>query len=175
MKTIITLTGRNNVTLKAIEQRDLEDMAILANDPAIAANLRDSFPSPYSLKDAEDFLALIQQGKVNHAWGIYVNDKIAGVITLTPQDDIYRHSTEIGYWLGAPYYGKGIMTEAVSLLTEYAFREMNVHRIYAGVFAYNEASKKVLLKNGYHLEAVKIKAIIKNGILHDEHLMVKML
>ncbi|MEC5145257.1 RimJ/RimL family protein N-acetyltransferase [Chitinophaga sp. 180180018-2] len=174
MKSIITLTGKHGVTLKAIEHRDLKDMAALANHPAIAANLRDSFPSPYSLKDAENFLALIQQGKLNYVWGIYVEDEIAGVITLTPQDDIYRHSAEIGYWLGIPYHGKGVMTEAVSLLTEYAFRELNIHRIYAGVFAYNEASKKVLQKSGFHLEAIKIKAIIKNGTLLDEHLMVKM-
>lgn len=174
MKTITTLTGKNDVTLKAIERSDLEDMALLANDPAVAANLRDTFPSPYSLKDAEEFLSLIEQGKVNHVWGIYAKDKIAGAITLTPQTDIYRHSAEIGYWLGAPFHGKGIMTEAVSLLTEYAFREMNILRIYAGVFAYNEASKKVLMKSGYHLEAIKIKAVIKNGVLHDEHLMVKM-
>lgn len=66
------------------------------------------------------------------------------------------------------------MTEAVGLLTAYAFDELNIFRIYAGVFAYNEASKKILLKNGYHQEATKINAIIKNGQLHDEHLLVKM-
>ncbi|TWF45293.1 RimJ/RimL family protein N-acetyltransferase [Chitinophaga polysaccharea] len=174
MKTIATLTGKNDVKLKAIERSDLEDMAVLANDPAVAANLRDTFPSPYSLKDAEEFLSLIEQGKLNHVWGIYAKDKIAGAITLTPQTDIYRHSAEIGYWLGAPFHGKGIMTEAVSLLTEYAFREMNILRIYAGVFAYNEDSQKVLMKSGYHLEAVKVKAVIKNDVLHDEHLMVRM-
>lgn len=174
MKTVTTLTGNHDVTLKAIEHSDLTEMSVLANNPAIAANLRDSFPSPYSLKDAETFLALIQQGKLNHVWGIYAKDKIAGVITLTPQEDIYRHSAEIGYWLGDPFHGKGIMSEAVALLTAYAFAELNIFRIYAGVFAYNEASKKVLLKNGYHQEATKIKSILKNGQLHDEHLMVKM-
>ncbi|MBO9731456.1 MAG: GNAT family N-acetyltransferase [Chitinophaga sp.] len=174
MKKMRTLTGKNDVILKNIEQRDLADMAILANDPAVAANLRDIFPSPYSLKDAEEFFALIQEGKLDHVWGIYVKDKIAGVITLTPQTDIYRHSAEIGYWLGAPFRGKGVMTEAVSLLTAYAFNELSILRIYAGVFAYNEASKQVLLKSGFHQEAVKVNAIIKNGVLHDEHLMVIM-
>ncbi|QJB38501.1 GNAT family N-acetyltransferase [Chitinophaga oryzae] len=174
MQTIITLTGKHDVTLKAITRGDLQDLAVLANDPAVAANLRDSFPSPYSLKDAETFFALLQNGQSEPTWGIYEKDKIAGVITLSRQADIYRHSAEIGYWLGAPYHGKGIMTEAVALLTDYAFREMNTYRIYAGIFAGNEASKKVLLKNGYHLEAVKEKAIIKQGRLMDEHLIVKL-
>lgn len=174
MQTMITLTGKNDVTLKAIDRGDLQELALLANDPAIAANLRDSFPSPYSLKDAEAFFSLMQNGKIDPAWGIYVKDSIAGVITLSRQADIYHHSAEIGYWLGAPYHGKGIMTEAVALLTAYAFRELNIYRIYAGIFAHNEASKKVLLKNGYHLEAVKVKAIIKQGRLLDEHLIVKL-
>ncbi|NSL86243.1 GNAT family N-acetyltransferase [Chitinophaga sp. Mgbs1] len=174
MQKMTTLNGKNDIKLKAIERSDLEDMSVLANNPAIAANLRDSFPSPYSLKDAEAFLALIEEGKLKYVWGIYVKDKIAGVITLTPQEDIYRHSAEIGYWIGAPFYGKGVMSEAVALLTAYTFSELDIHRIYAGVFAYNEASKKVLLKNGFHQEAVKRKAILKNGVYHDEHLMVKM-
>ncbi|NML40111.1 GNAT family N-acetyltransferase [Chitinophaga sp. G-6-1-13] len=174
MQSITTLTGKGDVTLKAIEHGDLKELSVLANNPAIAANLRDSFPSPYSLKDAEAFFALIQQGKLHHVWGIYVKDKIAGVISLSQQTDIYHHSAEISYWLGAPYHGKGITTEAVALLTACAFRELNIYRIYAGIFAYNDASKKVLLKNGYHLEAIKEKAIIKQGCLHDEHLMVKL-
>jgi len=174
MQAIITLTGKRDVTLKAIDRSDLQELSVLANNPAIAANLRDSFPSPYSLKDAEIFLSLIQSGKLDHVWGMYVKDKIAGVISLIRQVDIYHHAAEISYWLGAPYHGRGITTEAVSLLTAYAFRELNIYRIYAGIFAYNEASKKVLLKNGYHLEAVKVKAVIKQGQLHDEHLMVKL-
>ena len=175
MNKMETLTGKNNIVLKAIEQSDLPAMAILANHPSIAANLRDSFPSPYSLQDAETFYGLIQRGVLNQlVWGIYVNDAIAGVITLTPQQDIYQHSAEIGYWLGMEFSGKGIMSEAVSLVTEYGLNQLKFLRIYAGVFAYNEASKNVLLKCGYHLEAIKAKAIIKNGVLHDEHLMVKM-
>ncbi|NML21697.1 GNAT family N-acetyltransferase [Pseudoflavitalea sp. G-6-1-2] len=175
MQSIATLKGKNDISLKAIGQQDLKEMAALANDPAIAGNLRDSFPSPYSLQDAEVFFELIRQDKLNqHVWGIYLYERIAGVITLTPQQDIYRHSAEIGYWLGAPYFGKGIMTEAVSLVTNYAFEALGFLRVYAGVFAYNEASKKVLLKSGFHQEAIKRNAIIKNGILHDEHLMVKM-
>ena len=174
MRTIIMLAGEKDVTLKNIDRKDLKELAALAHNPEITANLRDSFPSPYSLKDAEQFFDLIQQKKVKYVWGIYVKDKIAGVISLIPQEDIYRHSAEIGYWIGSSYHGKGITTEAVSLLTAYAFRELNIYRIYAGVFDCNKASEKVLLKNGFHREAVKIKAIIKNGELHDEHLMVKM-
>ncbi|MFB6456826.1 GNAT family N-acetyltransferase [Chitinophaga sp. Hz27] len=174
MNTVVTLSGNNDVTLKALAHSDLEEMAILANNPAVAANLRDSFPSPYTLQDAEIFYNLIQEGKITHVWGIYYKDKIAGVITLKLQEDIHRHSAEIGYWLGAPFHGKGIMSEAVSLLTDYAFTGLHLVRIFAGTFDYNKASQKVLEKSGYHLESVKKKAAIKNGVILDEYMMVKL-
>lgn len=174
MNSLLTITGKEGVSLQAITAKDLEDMAVLANNPRIAAFLRDSFPSPYSLNDARQFLALIQQGALQYVWGIYSADKIAGVITITPQTDIYRHTAEIGYWLGEPFHGKGIMTEAVKLATEYAFKELNLYRIFAGVFAPNEASKKVLLKNDFYLESIRKKGVIKNGQLYDDYLFVKL-
>ncbi len=58
MKTVTTLTGNHDVTLKAIETRDLAEMSVLANDPAIAANLRNSFPSLIRSKTRKLFLPL---------------------------------------------------------------------------------------------------------------------
>ncbi len=55
----------------------------------------------------------------------------------------------MGYWLGEPFWGKGIMTEAVALFTAYIFDSFEVMRIYAGVFGSNPASAKVLQKAGY--------------------------
>lgn len=174
MNNLTTLSEKKDVCLQALTAHDLADLAILANNPDIAKNLRDAFPSPYHLHDAQEFLSLIESGVIKYNWGIFYQQQIAGVISITPQSDIYHHTAEIGYWLGTPFHGKGIMTEAVSLATTYAFGEMNIQRIFAGVFEPNEASKKVLLKNGYYLEAIRKKAVIKNGILYDDHFFVKL-
>ena len=174
MNDLTTLSGNHDVCLKALTAHDLTDLTLLANDPNVAKNLRDAFPSPYSFHDAQEFLSLLESGVIKHTWGIYYQQQIAGVLSITPQTDIYQHTAEIGYWLGAPFHGKGIMTEAVSLATAYALREMNVQRIFAGVFAPNEASKKVLLKNGYYLEAIRKNAVIKNGVLYDDYFFVKL-
>lgn len=170
---IVTLTGRS-VVLQPVTENELDELAMLANNPAIAANLKDVFPSPYTRADARSFYTLILEGKLGYVWGIFYNHSFAGIISIIPQTDIYRHSAEIGYWLGETYQGKGIMTEAVFLVTEYAFKELNIYRIYAGVFAPNKVSANVLLKNGFHCEAIKKKAVIKNGVLLDEHLFVKL-
>ncbi|MFT3824216.1 MAG: GNAT family N-acetyltransferase [Chitinophagaceae bacterium] len=173
MKVSIVLTGRDLV-LQDITESNLAEIAVLANEPTIAANLKDVFPSPYSMEDARQFFTLLKEGKLGYVWGIFYRDNFAGVISIVPQQDIYRHSAEIGYWLGLPFQGKGIMTEAVRLVTEYTFKELNIYRIYAGVFAPNTASAKVLEKNGFSCESVKKKAVIKNGVLMDEHLFVKL-
>lgn len=174
MKAIITLTGRNDVSLKAITTADLAELAKQANDPAIAANLRDIFPSPYTLKDAEDFLSMVQQGKLGLVWGIFYNDHIAGVINIRPGEDIYRHSGEIGCWLGTEYQNRGIASEAITLITTYAFKELNLYRLFSRAFEHNQASHHLMINNGYHLEAVHKKSLIKNGNLYDECLFVKL-
>jgi len=142
----------------------------LANNAAIAQNLRDVFPHPYTLADAHFFLSLVEQRKVGHTFAIYNDETFVGVGSIVPQDDIYRHSAEIGYWLGEPFWGKGYATEAVNLLTQYAFDELKLVRIYAGVFAGNVASARVLKKAGYCLEAVLQSSVIKQGKLLDQHL-----
>ncbi|MCW3465076.1 GNAT family N-acetyltransferase [Chitinophaga nivalis] len=169
-----TLSGQSDISLRPITVKDLPTLTLLANNPAIAATLRDNFPSPYTLHDAQHFLMLMQRGLLGYVWGICSGAALTGVISITPQTDIYRHSAEIGYWLGLPFQGKGIMREAVHLVTTYGFHELQLYRIFGGVFATNEASRQVLLKNGYHLEAIKQQAIIKHGNLQDEHLFVKL-
>jgi RimJ/RimL family protein N-acetyltransferase len=81
---------------------------------------------------------------------------------------------EIGYWIGEPYWGKGIAGRAVALITANGFGELNLVRIYAGVFDFNIASMKVLEKNGFQKEGIFRHAVIKNGRICDEHRYYKL-
>ena len=89
------------------------------------------------------------------------------------QKDVYRESAEIGYWLGAPYWGKGIATKAVALVTHYGFETLRLNRIFTGVFSFNKASMRVLEKNGFTKEGIFKRAVVKNGITYDEHRYAK--
>ena len=101
---------------------------------------------------------------------ITINDQVVGGIGITQQADVYRFNAELGYWLGEPFWNKGIMTEAVQAMVDYAFENFKLIRIYARVFEFNEASMRVLEKAGFHKEAINKKAVYKNQTLYDEHL-----
>ncbi len=81
---------------------------------------------------------------------------------------VNRHSAEIGYWLGEPFWGQGIATKAVRALTEYAFAHLDLVRIYGTVFEWNPASARVLEKAGYTHEGRLRKSITKDGKIIDQ-------
>lgn len=99
---------------------------------------------------------------------IEVDSEAVGGLGLIYKSDVYRKSAEIGYWLGEPYWFKGIMTESVNMLVKHTFANTEIIRIYAGVFENNIASAKVLTKCGFSLESVHHQAIIKNGKMMNE-------
>ena len=158
------------VHLKNIRSIPVKELQILANNEVIARNLKDGFPHPYTLTNAKDFIRLARQGLLGHAFGIFNDDTFIGIGSIVPQRDIYRNNGEIGYWLGQPYWGKGYGKKTVELLTAYAFEKLNLIRVFAGVFANNKASMKVLENSGYKLEVILKSSIVKNGIIADEYL-----
>jgi len=66
------------------------------------------------------------------------------------------------------YWGKGYGTEAVRLLLRYGFEELNLHRIYAEVWSFNERSLRTCLKLGFREEGRRREAVFKNGVYYDE-------
>ena len=90
-----------------------------------------------------------------------------GGISVTPNDGERRQSAEVGYWLGEPFWGRGIASEALRAITEYAFSTFDVCRLEAGVYGWNPASARVLEKAGYTLEGRARQAVIKDGHLTD--------
>jgi RimJ/RimL family protein N-acetyltransferase len=91
-----------------------------------------------------------------------------GNASLSLGTDVYRKSAEIAYFIGEPFWNKGIVTKAVNLLTEWGFNNLDIVRIHTGVYDYNLASQRVLEKCGFIKEAVFKLAIYKNDRLYDE-------
>ncbi|WP_436514387.1 GNAT family N-acetyltransferase [Ekhidna sp. To15] len=160
--------GDGSVTLRPLKKADASPIAQLINNRKIWDNLRD-IPYPYHLKDAEAFIELSSQQVPVATFGIFFKGELCGVIGLIMQKDIYRLSAEVGYWIGEPFWGKGLATKSLSLITDYAFSELGLNRLYAGAFAHNEASRKVLEKCGYQREGIAKNAIIKNNQILDEY------
>lgn len=158
------------VRLQSISLTSPEEIQQLANNPAIALNLRDVFPYPFTLKDAEELLVSAENGFMGDVFGIYDDQTFVGCCSVTPQSDVYRMNAEIGYWIGEPYWGKGYATEAIRQLIDFAFEELGLLRVYAGVFESNTASMRVLEKAGLEKEALIQSSIIKEGKVMDEHI-----
>ena len=157
------------IKIRQLEPSDKSQLAKLANNSNISNNLRDYFPNPYDEKDAKSFINMTIEQNPTASFGIEFGGKLCGVISLIIQNDMYRKSAEIGYWLGEPYWGKGITAKAVDLITEYGFEKLNLIRIYAGIIEYNTTSMRVLEKSGFKKEGIFQKTIIKNDKIWDEH------
>jgi ribosomal-protein-alanine N-acetyltransferase len=141
-----------------------------ANNPKVSACLMDRFPSPCTIEAAELWVdnLLYQDPLVNFA--ISIDDKVMGGIGLEPRQDVYRKTAILGYWLSEELWGRGIMPEAVKLVTIYAFSQLDFIRIQASVYSKNPASMRVLEKAGFTKEGIMHNAVIKQGIIMDEHL-----
>jgi ribosomal-protein-alanine N-acetyltransferase len=98
---------------------------------------------------------------------------VCGGIGLLLKEDIYKMNVELGYWIAEAHWGKGIATVAVRQMTDYIFEHFAINRIVAEVFEYNRPSMRVLERNGYYLQTVSRKGVLKNALLIDNYIWVK--
>jgi [ribosomal protein S5]-alanine N-acetyltransferase len=152
---------------------DARAMARHANNRRIAMWLRDRFPSPYTLADAEAFLAAVSRQAPRTVFALATADEAIGGVGLEFRDDVYRFTAELGYWLAEPFWDRGIMTEAVCRFTAWAFEHLEVHRIYATVFDGNDPSRRVLEKAGFECEGRLRAGVCKHGRILDQWLYAR--
>lgn len=155
--------------LKKWDLADSQDVAHYANNKKIAANLRNVFPYPYTLEDAEGYVRSCVENNEERQLcrAIVVDGHVAGSVGIFCQTDVYEKSGELGYWLAEEFWGNGIMTKAVKQLCQEAFEKFDIIRIYAEPFAYNTGSRRVLEKAGFSLEGIMKKGVCKNGQIYD--------
>jgi RimJ/RimL family protein N-acetyltransferase len=149
---------------------DLDALVRHADNSAVAQNLRDAFPSPYTRADGESWLAFAAQRQPESNFAIECDGEAVGGIGLQLGRDIERVSAEIGYWLGESVWGRGIATAALVGLTQFAFDAFGLTRIFALPFEDNLASRRVLEKAGFVLEAVLRRSAVKNGRIRQQAL-----
>jgi [ribosomal protein S5]-alanine N-acetyltransferase len=111
----------------------------------------------------------MQERDERYSFGIYLaeTDELIRNVTLSEVVRGPLQSCWIGYYLDKNHNGKGYMTEAVRLVVDYAFKELQLHRIEAGVMPHNIASIKVLKKAGFHQEGIAKKSVKINGRWED--------
>ena len=154
--------------IRSYKMNDKNALIKYANNNNISKNLRDSFPYPYTEREAQAWItaAIIQIPELNFV--IANSNELIGGIGLMLQSDVYRFSAEIGYWIAEPFWGKGIASIALVALTKYAFKQFDLNRIFAGAFQGNRASMLVLEKSGFKLEGRLRNAVYKDNRFKDQ-------
>lgn len=156
-------------TIREWRLEDKNDLATMLNNKNILNNLRDGLPYPYTINDAEEYItAMLSADKTKtFAFAIVVNDIVVGSIGVFRCDNIHSLTAEIGYYIGEPYWGKGLGTSAVKQICKFIFEHTNIIRIFAEPFANNIASCRVLEKAGFQLEGILHSNAVKNGKILD--------
>jgi RimJ/RimL family protein N-acetyltransferase len=146
-----------------------------ANNRKIWLNLRDIFPHPYTQAEAEQWIVIRESsGGPATNFAIELQGEAVGGIGCRLLDDVHHKTAEIGYWLGEPFWGRGIATVALKQTTDYAFPTFSLERLQASVFEWNLASARVLEKAGYVLEGRLRRSIFKDGRLADSLLYARL-
>lgn len=165
--------------LDQIRPEDRSAYILHLNDPMIYRYTL-HIPYPYSPDDADQWLALVDSlqlqlaGPSNLAIRNPQGELSGGIGFIVQGGPPLPHSVEIGYWLAQPYWGKGVMTQAVKVFSKWALKRYGFRRLTAHIFKENTGSEKVLLKAGFALEGSMTNYYLKDGVLHDGKLYAMM-
>jgi ribosomal-protein-serine acetyltransferase len=123
-------------------------------------------------KSVEDTAAFIRAESAKHAAtgeiaaGIWFEQRFAGAVGTHAIDRLNR-KVELGYWLGSPFRGRGIMTESCGALVRYAFEELELNRVEIRCAAGNPGSRAIPARLGFTHEATLKEAQLLYGTYHD--------
>lgn len=161
-----TLQGQR-CQLRELRLADAAALQRHADDPAVARNLFEGFPQPYTLADAEAWCGGGWRAG-GWVWAITIDDELIGCIGVRPDEGWLRCNAEAGYWIGQAFWRRGICGEALRLVRDWVWAaQPEIHRLYAPIFAWNEGSQAVARSAGFALEARLPQSAYKNGQLID--------
>lgn len=143
------------LTLRKIRLADLPSLIKYVNNKKISDNII-NIPFPYGEEDAIFRMNFVNQGFKNEERFVFAiilkeQDELIGEIGL--HLDKSNNRAEMGYWIGEPFWGKGIATEALAAILKFGFEEVKLNKIYATHYIENPSSGKVLLNNKMIKEA----------------------
>lgn len=159
----VFLSG-DRVALRTIEREDLDFMQEAVNDPSVWRAIGASTPVNGPQEEAFFENIVSEEGQVNLL--VAVDGEAAGLVGLTPKET-QTHAEELGYWMDADYRRQGYCSEAVELVTDYAFAQRGLHRISARVFEFNDASQALLESVGFTREGTHREAVFIDGEYQD--------
>jgi ribosomal-protein-alanine N-acetyltransferase len=144
--------------LGSVTPADAAALVKYLNNPAVT-RYTGSIPYPYTLGDAQTWIDERRAWTLTPEPEIFfairqAEGELIGTIGLNEFEAGRTRVAEVGYWLAQPFWGQGIMSQAVGAFVLYAFESLGLHRLYARVFDPNVGSWRILEKHGFRLEGV---------------------
>ncbi len=151
------------------KMEDAAELAQTLSNKKVQDNLRDGLPYPYTEADAREYITAMLAADPNEtlAFAIVAENRVVGSIGVYRQANIHFRTAEMGYYIGEPFWGRGLGASAVGQTCRYVFEHTDILRIFAEPFAYNTASCRILEKNGFVYEGTLRCNAQKNGALLD--------
>jgi [ribosomal protein S5]-alanine N-acetyltransferase len=147
---------------------DEDALVAAANNRNVWRNMHHRFPYPYTKSDARYWFSMLAGMPEPTHWAVEVDGKAVGGVGVDLGEGVFAKSAQFGYWLGEPYWGRGIMSEAVLAAAEFALIHFGLVRLEAPVFEWNPASMRVLEKSGFVREGILRKSVLKDGQMIDQ-------
>ncbi len=165
------LVGKK-IYLRALSKSDIPVWHDWFNDP-IATQYMNKGIFPNTEFNQEEYFSYLAKSEndIQLVIALKEDDSLVGLVGIHKIDWIHRHG-EISIVIGEKkQWGKGIATEAISLLTRHAFIKMNLRRLTAGMPKVNSASKKCFVNNGFIVEGTLRKHFFYNGQYVDVYVV----
>lgn len=163
------------VTLRPWARSDAEAFLRLASDREIWLNLRERFPHPLTLPAAELWLAdHLEAPPPVTAFAVVAGGEVAGGVNLRRREEPHAICADLTFWVGRPFWGRGIATGAVHAATSYAFDTLGLERVQAFVYDWNATSSRVLERAGFVLEGRLRRYVLKDGRSGDALLYARL-
>jgi [ribosomal protein S5]-alanine N-acetyltransferase len=146
-----------------------------ANNRNVWRNLADVFPHPYTEADADQWFRHCGNAGRSIIFAIELDGTAIGGISARAGEGIFVRTAHFGYWLGEPYWGRGIATAAGRAMLEHLKADGRFARLESPVFEWNPASMRVLEKLGFERIACLRRSVTKDGQLIDSVLYTHLL
>jgi len=156
------------IILRPWTDDDVESLIEISKGVWMIDNLKNNYSSPMTTDEAKEFIDYRKENTDKKiAFAIELDGKAIGNICVFAQEGIYSKSAELTFWLNDNYWNRGIMTNAVKTIVQYAFSIMPVVRIYSEPYSRNIGSKIVLRRSGFKCDGVLRSCVMKNGMISD--------
>ena len=167
------LQGERIFLRRLTEDDASEDYVRWMNDPEVNQYLESRFYT-HTIESTKAFIRSVSNDN-NYQFGIFVKKtgKHIGNIKIGSIDHYHKYA-DIGFLIGEKdYWGKGLATEAIGLASDFAFKELKLHKLWGGLYAPNIASFRAFQKNGYEQEGIKKSQYLSHGVYVDDFLFGK--